>query len=214
MQPEKEASGQIEAMQSGRTFIGQARRAQIIENAIEVIAAGGYARASLAEIAKRAGISKGVISYHFSGKEELMEQVVAEVYLAGIHFMAPRLQAVSTPTETLRAYIESNVEFIGKHRKQMMALFEIFTNLRAKDEQPHWDASSEEPILASLEAIFADGQRSGEFRSFVPRVMAITIRRAIDAVPPQLVADPSLDAGVYGRELATIFELATRKGAS
>lgn len=94
----------------------------------------------------------------------------------------------------------------------MLALIEIFTNLRPKDGQPRWDAASEEPILASLEQIFADGQRSGEFRSFAPRVMAITIRRAIDAVPPQLVADPSLEAGMYGRELATIFERATRKG--
>lgn len=58
------------------SFIEAARRAQIIECAIETIAMLGYAQASLAQIAKRAGISKSVITYHFTGEEELIEQVV------------------------------------------------------------------------------------------------------------------------------------------
>ncbi len=51
----------------------------MIECAINAIAELGYGRASLAEIAKRAGISKGVISYHFAGKSELMQQVIDTV---------------------------------------------------------------------------------------------------------------------------------------
>ena len=37
----------------------------------------------MAEIARRAGISKGVISYHFAGKRELIEQVVNSVLEKG-----------------------------------------------------------------------------------------------------------------------------------
>ena len=47
--------------QSRPTFTEAARRIQIIECAIETLATLGYAQASLAHIAKRAGISKGVI---------------------------------------------------------------------------------------------------------------------------------------------------------
>ena len=50
------------------SFIEKARRTQIIECAIETIAEVGYAQASLGQIAKRAQISKGVISYHFANK--------------------------------------------------------------------------------------------------------------------------------------------------
>lgn len=46
--------------QDGYSFIEAARRAQIVESAIETIAEAGYARASMAQIAPRAGISKGV----------------------------------------------------------------------------------------------------------------------------------------------------------
>ncbi|MEV7908062.1 TetR family transcriptional regulator, partial [Streptomyces anulatus] len=59
MRPENEPVGQ-----NTKSFIERARRAQIIASAIEVIAEHGFANASLARIAKHAGISKGVISYH------------------------------------------------------------------------------------------------------------------------------------------------------
>jgi hypothetical protein len=40
--------------------------------------------------------------------------------------------------------------------------------------------------------------------------MAVAIRSSIDSVPYRLVRDPDLDLDHYARELATIFDLATR----
>ena len=42
----------------------------------------------------------------------------------------------------------------------------------------------------------------------------MTIRAALDAVPPRLARDPDLDLGHYGRELADLFQAATRPDAS
>lgn len=50
--------------------------------AIEIIAELEYAQASLGHIVKHAYMSKGVISYRFSSKEELLEQIVKEYYIA------------------------------------------------------------------------------------------------------------------------------------
>ena len=67
----------------GRTFIETARRAQIVQAAIDTIADLGYANASYAQIAKRAGLSStGLISYHFHSKDDLIEQVIAELVAA------------------------------------------------------------------------------------------------------------------------------------
>jgi len=41
--------------------------------------------------------------------------------------------------------------------------------------------------------------------------MAMAIRAAIDAVPRQLAHDPNLDIDSYANEIASIFDLATRK---
>ena len=56
------------AGQKDRTFTETARRAQIVAAAIDTIAELGYGQASMARIAERVGITKGVIAYHFDGK--------------------------------------------------------------------------------------------------------------------------------------------------
>jgi TetR/AcrR family transcriptional regulator, fatty acid metabolism regulator protein len=197
-------------VQESHSFIGTARRAQIIESAIETIATLGYAKASLAQIAKRAKISKGVISYYFGSKDELIQQIVIQVYTAAAYFMMPYIEAEATARGMLRAFIESNLAFMRAHPQQLLALVEIFTNFRTQEGRPFYGAAENEPNVESLEAVLRMGQESGEFRAFSTRVMALTIRSAIDMVPGQMVLHPDLDLASYGRELATLFDQATR----
>jgi TetR/AcrR family fatty acid metabolism transcriptional regulator len=205
---------EIEPVSSDRrSFIETARRAQIIECAIETIATLGYARASLAQIARRAGISKGVISYHFKGKDELIRQIVDEVYSAGEAFIRPRIMAETSARVILRKYIEANLEFLGTHQMHLAALSEIYMNARPGQPVERSAAYSDERLIAGLERVLRHGQQGGQFREFSARVMAITIRVAIDAVSPQLVADPKLNLDLYARELASLFDRATRRSA-
>ena len=91
---------------------------------IDIIAEIGYGQASLAKIAERAGTSKGVISYHFAGKDDLIREIVAEVLAQGEAYMLPRILAESSGPGMLRAYIESNLAFIREHRRQLIAVLE------------------------------------------------------------------------------------------
>ena len=47
------------------------------------IAELGFAQASLAQIAKRAGVSTGVILYYFAGKDDLIRAVIAHIFATG-----------------------------------------------------------------------------------------------------------------------------------
>ncbi|HEU5226417.1 MAG TPA: TetR/AcrR family transcriptional regulator [Ktedonobacteraceae bacterium] len=193
------------------SFIEAARKAQLIECAVETIATLGYAQASLAQIAKRANISKSVITYYFGSKEELIEQVVESMYADATAFMKPQIAAEYTATARLQAYLRSNIAYIAAHRLQMMAIIDIVLNVRTEDGQLRYRPGSENPDLEGLEAILRQGQDEGEFRVFDLRVMAVTIRGAIDAVGRFLVAHPTVDAGTYAQELVTLFDRAIRK---
>ncbi len=195
--------------QKTHSFIDLARRAQIIRSAIDTIAELGYAQASLAQIARRAGITTGLISYHFSGKDELIEQVVTTIYMAGTEFMLPQIQAQTTTSAALKTYILSNVAFITAHPKEMTALLEIMSNHRTPAGKLRYDQSTEDPILDALENFLRSGQENGAFRKFDVRVMAIAIRKAIDALPPLFATHPELEPDRYAQELATLFDLAT-----
>ena len=100
-----------------RTFTEAGRRAQIVAAAIETIADVGYANASFARIARRAGLSStGLISYHFAGKSDLMAQVAQETFAAIGEHMAARMSGASGPAQALEAYIRGITEFIAGHR--------------------------------------------------------------------------------------------------
>ena len=75
--------------QDSGSFIEAARRRQIVECTIDTIAAKGYAQASLSVIAKKAKISKGVISYHFASKDDLIHQVISHIFALAHSFMQP-----------------------------------------------------------------------------------------------------------------------------
>jgi TetR/AcrR family transcriptional regulator, fatty acid metabolism regulator protein len=211
MRSEASPSGQ----KTGRTFTETARRAQIVKAAIDTIAGLGYGQASLARIAETADTSKGVILYHFGGKDELIRELVAELVARGVAYMEPRIEAAPDGADKLRAYIESNLAFMRENRNHMVAIVEIALNARAADGSRIYDPSVQDAGVAALQQLLAYFQGTGEFRAgFDPHVMAMAIRAAINAVPAQLARDPGLDIGHHARELADLFHLATRPGES
>ncbi|MCZ1006307.1 TetR/AcrR family transcriptional regulator [Streptomyces lydicus] len=199
--------------QSKRSFIEEARRSQIVDAAVETIAERGFAKASLAQIAERAGISKGVISYHFTGKDELIELVVEQIYERLAAFMAPRLQEQEEREEAggwLRVYIQSIAEYMADHRAQLTALGEIFSNFRQRDGSPRHGVVISEPIYATLEQAFRKGQERGDFRPLDARIMAVSLQAGIDAMFAYWNAYPEHDLVAHAGSLADLFEQATR----
>lgn len=197
--------------QKNRTFTETARRAQIVAAAIQTIAELGYAQASMARIAERVGITKGVIAYHFDGKDELIREIVAEVLASGEEYMRSRVVGDARGPEILRAYIESNLGFMSEHRSQVIAIAEIARNARRADGKSSFDPTILDAATGGLAQLLASGQQTGVFRAgFDPMVMAAAIRAAIDAVPRALARDLSLDVEHHAHELATLFDLATR----
>ncbi|HVV12948.1 TetR/AcrR family transcriptional regulator [Amycolatopsis sp.] len=193
---------------SERSFTANARRAQIVAAAIEIIAEVGYPQASFAKIAERAGLSSTrLISYHFKGKKELIEQVVAEVYQQIGGHMTERVGSQETCTGALHAYIEGYIEFVAEHRTPMKALLSIFLN-GGLDYDPR---ETEREVLSPMEQILADGQRAGEFREFDVRVVASSVQRSLDGIPMMLEAHPDLDLASAARELVVLYDLGIKR---
>jgi len=53
-----------------------ARREQLIEATILVLARNGYARATLSDVARTAGLSHGLVNFHFQSKELLLAETL------------------------------------------------------------------------------------------------------------------------------------------
>ncbi|TQF06990.1 TetR family transcriptional regulator [Kitasatospora acidiphila] len=216
----------------GRSVTAVARRAQIVAATIETIAELGYAQTSFARIAERAELSSTrLISYHFAGKDELIQAVVADVHANMARHLGERLANCADSRGALAAYIRGVTGFIAEHRPQMQALMSIFleqqgterrgTEGRGAERQGGegqgagpaggYDAGTEREVLGHLQRILAAGQQAGEFRPFDTFVMAAAVQRSLDGLPFLLRTEPGLDLGHYAEELVTLFDLATRR---
>ncbi|WP_405061720.1 TetR family transcriptional regulator [Kribbella sp. NBC_01505] len=188
------------------TFIEAARRAQLADCAVAVIGEVGIGKASMARIAERAGVSVGVISYHFGNKAGLIAAVMAESAKAAVAMMEPLIVAQPSATLGLRTLITSNLEFMRQQPERLRAMLEIIRH----DDGVYAEQGAQ--AIADVQKVLHWGQRTGEFGDFDTRVMAISLRAAIDAVPAMLGRAEDLDLTMYGEELADLFERATRKG--
>jgi TetR/AcrR family transcriptional regulator, fatty acid metabolism regulator protein len=196
-----------------RTFIEDARRAQIITCTIDVLAEYGYAQTSFARIAERAEISKSVILYYFVGKDELLSAVVDSVYVAGAKYMKPRIEAEGSTQAMLCTYVRSNLEFNRDHAKEIAAVTEILVNARGRDGAPRFVGGPARPERATaiLQALLCRGQLDGDFADFDTRIMAWAIRNLIEGVNRQRLLDPAFDFTRVIDELPKLVDRATRK---
>ncbi|WP_129292809.1 TetR/AcrR family transcriptional regulator [Streptomyces lydicus] len=211
MQARNSTDKQKVARKTKPSFTETGRRAQIVAAAIDVIADVGYHRASFAKIAERAGLSStGMISYHFDGRDDLMREVVAEVMRLAEGYIRPRIEAHESYAARLRASIEGNLDLFAEYPNHLAAIVEILANLRGGDPGMVSFLDSTEANLAVQVEQIRKAQRAGEFGDFDPWVMMRAIRAAIDDVVRRATHDPALDVRAAGRELADLFDRATR----
>jgi AcrR family transcriptional regulator len=188
------------------------RRREIIAATIDTIAALGYRATTFAKITERSGLSSTrLISYHFAGRDELMQAIVVHVYgQLGAH-VEQRLAAADAPQAQLAAYIRAVVEFIAEHRVEMQAMTSIFVSFRDESGASRsYDNDDDERVIGTVEQILRRGQADGIFRAFDPFIMGSLVQRSVDGLPFLLETRPDLDLGAYAEELVETFDIATR----
>jgi len=195
-----------------RTFTDLARRAQIARCAAEAIAEVGYADASMAEIARRAGVAKSVVSYHFSDKEGLMGEVLRTALATYAKFMESRMAGAMSVSDKLRAYLTGTADYVVEHRSLHVAVIEIAFNATSADGRPLVATMPLRAPEPSVEDILRQGQRDGELRDFDVGVVGGVMRSAVThAMVMQQRADPGTDLGAYAEELVRLFDLGIRR---
>lgn len=194
-----------------RTFIEQARRAQIIDATIDVLAEQGYMNTSFVRIAKRAGISASLISYHFQNKEELTTEVYKTILVRRVAQMQGEIVELSTATDKLRIALETDLVYMGTHPKLFRALIEVLFSMRDSKGQLMRMVDADTPGVKALVDILKSGQKNGEFGIFDAYNMALIIDGAREHFLAQLPTRPSLDLELFTKTLVEFALQAVKK---
>jgi TetR/AcrR family transcriptional repressor of bet genes len=178
------------------------RRAEIVAAMTKVIAARGYEKATIQEIAKEAGLTAGLIHYHFSDKREILIALAKHLsdYVYGRYLKFA--EAANTPEERFRAYLDARLGFGKGASPDAVAAWVVIGSEAIRDTEinrvyQEAIASELKLIRELLSAYFAEQRRSQENIARLAAVVmsfvegAFQLSRAASQVMPRKYAAES-----------------------
>ncbi|AKQ65737.1 Transcriptional regulator, TetR family [Myxococcus hansupus] len=158
-------------------------RTAILDAAGEVFARFGFKKASVEDIARRAGVGKGSIYLHFESKESLFEASLQVSHAHALSELEASIRGVSTPEAQVRAFIEckrlQSTRGPMGHRIELGTLFEL--GAQAANYVPRM-REAEARILARViedgvaQGVFVAAQPFRVALGFVELLMMLTVR--------------------------------------
>ncbi|MGI9464391.1 MAG: transcriptional regulator BetI [Aestuariivirgaceae bacterium] len=173
-----------------------ARKQQLIAAAIDCLAEGGMAAFTIDRICRKAGISRGLISHHFKGKEALLAAAY-EVMTRNLDEMASAglASARADPAAALRATIEANfaeAPFDKNQLKAWLAVWgEVANNVRLKEVHRKRYIAYQSSLAAAIAGLATQRRRKVDAEQLATMFIAL-----IDG----LWLEWCLDAGMLSRD--------------
>ncbi|GIW13764.1 MAG: TetR family transcriptional regulator [Tepidiforma sp.] len=198
----------------GRSSVTAERRRQIIDATVRVMGQKGWQEASIDEISKAAGVSRGLVSYHFGDKAALLAGVLERCREVFVDTVAVSIGPGLDPVYRLRMVTRTAILMA---RKESLT-YDVFLHFTAS-------ARSEPALGQRLRDLYRDfrrgtanvireGQRSGAFRLDIdPEAAAAHHIGTIIGIAFQWLLDPDgfdLDLAARNAEDALLSHLTKR----
>ena len=102
------------------------KRELILESAFELFLEESYANAKIADIAAKAGIGKGTVYEYFSGKEEILLELINTKILPEYNVFENILSAKSDVKSRLSAFLAFKSSFLEKYGRYVEEIHPLF----------------------------------------------------------------------------------------
>jgi AcrR family transcriptional regulator len=187
---------------------GIAKREEILERALDVIAREGYRGASVKELADAVGLSQAGLLHYFDSKEELFTAILRkrdEVDSAGFGLYAP-------DGSTVRGDLQAGYLGVIRHNADVPGLVQLFARLSVDAADP--DHAAHDFFVErgrTLREVFTDSiaarQAAGELtRSIDPAVLARIFQAVADGLQVQWMLEPEIDMAAITEALFTALD--------
>jgi AcrR family transcriptional regulator len=165
------------------------RPQEITDAALEAFAEKGYTATRVEEVAKRAGVSKGLLYLYFKTKEELFKAVVRSFVVPRIDALTASIGASELPAEAiLRGPVLSFMKSLPGSPVSVVVRLMITEGRKHPDLVDFYWTNVVSRGLALLQNIIDRGVQTGEFRrSAVNELPQLLVLPAFFSVVWQLV---------------------------
>ena len=146
---------------------------RIIAAAEEVFARSGLDGATTQEIARRAGVNKSLLHYHFGSKKELYYAVMDKILFDLIQLTQEVLRKNLPYAEGLEVFYRGFFDFLAAHKYlSRIAMYDIgghdsyFENIVVNFMRP---------LFRRAESFIGEGMREGVFKAADPRQFLVSV---------------------------------------
>ena len=176
-----------------RTLAG-GKADRIVDAMRTSVARRGVAGSTFDHVAREAGVSRGLLHYHFGTKERLLAEVVrrdCEVRMAALDEL---VAAAATADEVLARLLAELHGIVEREPELLTLIFELFTLGRRNDELAAEFAQLQSRTRDVLAGILAAKQEEGVLRlAAEPVVIADVLFSMADGLALRMVAEPERD---------------------
>ena len=157
----------------------EVRRQQLIEATIDTLATKGYSDTTIAEVARRAGMSSGIVNFHFESKEKLLVETLS--YLSEEYRSNWRnavAKAGAAPAAQLAAVIEADFDRKICTRRKLAAWCAFWGEAKTRPAYLQHCGANDDEFQATVRDLCTRLVREGGYEGYDEQHIA----RGLDAL--------------------------------
>ncbi|MFP4456633.1 MAG: TetR family transcriptional regulator [Clostridia bacterium] len=142
-------------------------RKRILDAALNIFSSKGYARATLNDIAKAAGVTRGAIYWHFEGKSEIYSVLVEERLSGATQVIRNIFVENISPEDKIRKFLVTSMKYVEKDAdyRAIMQLTLFKTEVIDEvEEMMEIKKEGTKKTISEIARIIEEGIAQGKFR--------------------------------------------------
>ena len=168
------------------------RKDQIVRATVECITKHGYHNFSMQDVARTAGVSKGIIHYYFLNKDDLMLSVLDRVAgdIEGV--LAEDMKSITDPAQKLDIFMSVSFDVVRSTKEYYQVNMDFWTQINQKKEVRQVISRHYAKFRDTCANVIDEGIKSGAFKDVNPHVYASFVISVIDGVSLQWLFDENV----------------------
>ncbi len=168
------------------------RKEQIVRATVECITKHGYHHFSMQDVARSAGVSKGIIHYYFLNKEDLMMSVLDRVAGDIEDVLIKDMAAIDDPAEKLRIFVSVAFDVVRNTKEYYQVNMDFWTQINQKKEVRQVIGRHYAKFRETCSSVIQDGINRAVFKNVDPVLYASYIIAVVDGISLQWLFDETV----------------------
>lgn len=169
--------------------VASERKNQIVTATVDCIVRFGYHNFSMQDVAKAAGVSKGIIHYYFLNKDDLMLSVLERVVQDIEGVLHSNIDVIEDPVQKLKIFIELCADIVKNTKEYYQVSMDFWTQINQKAEVKEIISRHYHRFRTTCSEILEEGIERSVFKNIDPQEYSIFIIATIDGMSLQWLFD-------------------------